>query len=193
MNLRRFFRRSTVTKISKLHGRGLSSCSSGYGFCVTTSSCTPPLFHSRGAYHASSFGGGPKNPIFHKPFCRYIHTLQQVNLNDSSGNVELESENDATMNEFLSRFVWIMRKKLSEAYPDCDKNTIDGMLVIIVEKVVSEVEKGGLEQMTGSAASTPSEDFSEDLWRTVWDVSNVVLQDMEKREEKRENEDFSSV
>ncbi|KAL0438531.1 UNVERIFIED_CONTAM: protein NUCLEAR FUSION defective, mitochondrial [Sesamum latifolium] len=83
-----------------------------------------------------------------------------------------------------------MRKKLSEAYPDCDKNTVDGMLVIIVEKVVSEMEKGGLEQMTGSAASTPSEDFSEDLWRTVWDVSNVVLQDMEKEKKKEKMKIF---
>ncbi|KAL2249744.1 pentatricopeptide repeat-containing protein At5g39710 [Sesamum indicum] len=190
MNLRRFFRRSTVTKISKLHGRGLSSYSSGYRFGAITSSCVPPLFHPSGSYHASCFGGGPKNPIFHKPLCRYIHTVQQVNLNDSSSNVELESENDATMNEFLSRFVWIMRKKLSEVYPDCDKNTIDGMLLIIVEKVVSEMEKGGLEQMTGSAASTPSEDFSEDLWRTVWDVSNVVLQDMEKEKKKEKMKIF---
>ncbi|KAK4384572.1 protein NUCLEAR FUSION defective, mitochondrial, partial [Sesamum angolense] len=120
----------------------------------------------------------------------YIHTVQQVNLNDSSSNVDLESENDATMNEFLSRFVWIMRKKLSEAYPDCDKKTIDGMLAVIVEKVVSEMEKGGLEQMTGSAASTPSEDFSEDLWRTVWEVSNVVLQDMEKEKKKEKMKIF---
>ncbi|KAL0351861.1 UNVERIFIED_CONTAM: protein NUCLEAR FUSION defective, mitochondrial [Sesamum calycinum] len=190
MNLRHFFRRSTVTKISKLHGRGLSSYSSGYRFGVATSSCTPPLFHPPGAYHASSFSNGPKNPIFHKPFCRYTHTVQQVNLNDSSSNVDLESENDATMNEFLSRFVWIMRKKLSEAYPDCDKKTIDGMLAIIVEKVVSEMEKGGLEQMTGSAASTPSEDFSEDLWRAVWEVSNVVLQDMEKEKKKEKMKIF---
>ncbi|KAL0314681.1 UNVERIFIED_CONTAM: protein NUCLEAR FUSION defective, mitochondrial, partial [Sesamum angustifolium] len=98
--------------------------------------------------------------------------------------------NDATMNEFLSRFVWIMRKKLSEAYPDCDKKTIDGMLAVIVEKVVSEMEKGGLAQMTGSAASTPSEDFSEDLWRTVWEVSNVVLQDMEKEKKKEKMKIF---
>ncbi|GMQ11642.1 hypothetical protein CsSME_00054190 [Camellia sinensis var. sinensis] len=37
-----------------------------------------------------------------------------------------------------------MRGKLSEVYTDCDKKTIDGMLLIIVWKAVSEMEKGGL-------------------------------------------------
>ncbi|KAL7230842.1 hypothetical protein ACSBR2_009178 [Camellia fascicularis] len=67
------------------------------------------------------------------------------------------------MNEFLSRFVWIMRSKLSEVYTDCDKKTIDGMFLI---KVILEMEKGRLEQMLGSAVATPSyDDFSEDLWK----------------------------
>ncbi|KAL3514660.1 hypothetical protein ACH5RR_027377 [Cinchona calisaya] len=98
------------------------------------------------------------------------------------------------MNEFLSRFVWIMRGKLSEAYPDSDKNTIDGMLLIIVEKVVSEMEKGGgnLDQMIGGGGGepTPSEDFSEDLWRTVWEISNVVLEDMQKAQKKEKVKTF---
>lgn len=94
------------------------------------------------------------------------------------------------MNEFLSRFVWIMRGKLSEAYPESDKKTVDGMLLIIVGKVVSEMEKGGLEQMLGAAAATPSQDFSEDLWRTVWEVSNVVLEDMQKAQKKEKMKTF---
>lgn len=94
------------------------------------------------------------------------------------------------MNEFLSRFVWIMRGKLSEVYTDYDKKTIDGMLLIIVEKVVSEMEKGGLEQMLGTAMATPSDDFSEDLWITVWEVSNEVLKDMEKAAKKEKMKTF---
>lgn len=94
------------------------------------------------------------------------------------------------MNEFLSRFVWIMRGKLSEVYPDCDKQTIDGMLLIIVGKVASEMEKGGLEQMLGAAAATPSQDFSQDLWRTVWEVSNMVLEDMKKERQKDKMKGF---
>lgn len=94
------------------------------------------------------------------------------------------------MNEFLSRFVSTMRGNLSEVYTDCDKKTIDSMLLIIVGKVVSEMEKGGLEHMLGSAASTPSQDFSEDLWKTVWEVSNAVLGDMEKAGKKEKMKTF---
>ncbi|KDP38518.1 hypothetical protein JCGZ_04443 [Jatropha curcas] len=94
------------------------------------------------------------------------------------------------MNEFLSRFVWTMRGKLSEAYPESDKQTIDAMLLIIVGKVVSEMEKSGQEQMLGAMLSTPSQDFSEDLWRTVFEVSNSVLQDMEKERKKEKMKGF---
>ncbi|PIN13079.1 hypothetical protein CDL12_14305 [Handroanthus impetiginosus] len=190
MNLRRILSRYAVTHISKLNGNALSSHTSGYRCIATTTTSAPPLFHPWAAHYASAFVNSLKTPEFGKPFGRYMHTLQQVNLDDSSSNLECESESDATMNEFLSRFVWIMRKKISEAYPECDKNTIDGMLVIIVGKVVSEMEKGGLEQITGAAASTPPQDFSEDLWRTVWEVSNVVLQDMEKEKKKEKMKTF---
>ncbi|KAK6115333.1 hypothetical protein DH2020_007602 [Rehmannia glutinosa] len=190
MNLRCFFSKHSVTHISKLNGRVLSSLSSGYRCVASTTTSTPHLFHPSGAYHGSSFVNSPENPKFDKSFGRCIHTLQEANLDDSSSDLEGESENDAAMNEFLSRFVWVMRKKLVEAYPGCDKDTIDGMLVIIVGKVVSEMEKGGLEQMTGTASSMPSQDFSEDLWRTVWDVSNVVLQDMEKEKKKEKMKSF---
>ncbi|EPS61939.1 hypothetical protein M569_12852, partial [Genlisea aurea] len=93
--------------------------------------------------------------------------------------------------EFLSRFVWIMRKRLVDVYPDFDKKAIDGMLVIIVEKVVSEVEKGGMKQLAGDDASAAhSTDFSEDLWKTVWEVSNQVLQDIEKEKKKEKMKTF---
>lgn len=190
MNFRRFFSRHAVTSISKIKGSELSSQSSGYRCFATTTTSTSQSFHPAGSRHASSFIHGPKNPTFHKSLCRYVHTFQQPDMDESASDSGSESETDAAMNEFLSRFVWIMRKKLSEAYPDCDKNTIDGMLVIIVGKVVSEMEKGGLEQMIGAAASTPSDDFSEDLWRTVWEVSNEVLKDMEKEKKKEKMKSF---
>ncbi|CAJ1972450.1 unnamed protein product [Sphenostylis stenocarpa] len=95
-------------------------------------------------------------------------------------------DGDDTTNEFLSRFVWIMRKKVKEAYPDSDKATVDGMLVAIVERVTSEMEKGeGVE--TGSLGSG---DFSDDLWRTVWEVSNMVLEDMNKERKKEKMKGF---
>ena len=80
---------------------------------------------------------------------------------------EYDDSDNGTMNDFLSRFVWIMRGKLMEVYTDCDKQTIDGMLLIIIRKVISEMEKDGLEQMLGVAVVAPSQDFSKDLWKTV--------------------------
>ena len=43
-----------------------------------------------------------------------------------------------------------------EVYTDCNKQTIDGMFFIIIRKVVSEMEKGGLEQMLGATVVAPS-------------------------------------
>ncbi|KAL6572725.1 hypothetical protein OROMI_013683 [Orobanche minor] len=190
MNLRCFFNRHTVTRISIVNGRVLSLLSYGYTCGSVTTISKPYSFHPPGAYRASSSVTSPENPKLDKSFGRYIQTSQQVVSDDSLSYLESESETDAAMNEFLSRFVWVMRKKLLEAYPGCDKDTVDGMLVIIVEKVVSEMEKGGVEQMTVPAASMPSQDFSEDFWRTVWDVSNVVLQDMEKETKKEKMKSF---
>ncbi|KAJ8532432.1 hypothetical protein K7X08_012355 [Anisodus acutangulus] len=115
---------------------------------------------------------------------RLIHTAEEV-VSES----ETESEDDATMNEFLSRFVWIMRGKLMEVYPDFEKKTIDGMLLVIVGKVVEELEKGGFDQIVVGNASSGG-DFSEDLWKTVWEVSNVVLEDMEKAKRKDKMKNF---
>ncbi|KHN12703.1 Pentatricopeptide repeat-containing protein [Glycine soja] len=78
-----------------------------------------------------------------------------------------------------------MRKKVKEAYPDSDKPTVDGML--IVEMVVSEMEKGNI----GTTSSLfCSADFSEDLWRTVWEVSSLVLEDMNKEIKKEKMKSF---
>ncbi|KAI8029528.1 hypothetical protein LOK49_LG01G00659 [Camellia lanceoleosa] len=53
-----------------------------------------------------------------------------------------------------------MRGKLSEVYTDCDKKTIDGMLLIIVGK------------------------------KTVWEISNEVLDDMNKARKKEKMKGF---
>lgn len=148
--------------------------------CTTSSSPTSSSIHSapakfRGFLQPNSYS------------TRLIHTVQETNSGDDS---QEESEEDEAMNEFLSRFVWIMRGKLTVAFPESDKKTIDAMLLIIVAKVVSEMEKGGLEQMNETAAATPSEDFSGDLWRTVWEVSNVVLDDMQKAQKKEKMKNF---
>ncbi|KAK6942238.1 Pentatricopeptide repeat [Dillenia turbinata] len=78
-----------------------------------------------------------------------------------------------------------MRGKLSEVYTECDKQMIDGMLLIIVNKVVSEMEKGNLERMIRDIESVASHDLSDDLWKTVWEMSNMVLEDMRKAEKEK--------
>ncbi|KAL8490474.1 hypothetical protein ACS0TY_025609 [Phlomoides rotata] len=173
MNLRRILSGHTINGISKLNSRVISS---GYRCVAASSIIAPSSFHPLGCL---SFVDCAKDSRFDKSLSRRVHTLEHASKVDSS--------TDATMNEFLSRFVWVMRKKLSEAYPDCDKNTIKGMLTIIVENVVSEIEKGGLQHMTGAVSS---EDLSEDLWRTVCEVSNVVMQDMEKEKKKERMKSF---
>lgn len=133
----------------------------------------------------------PRNPKF-PPLSlgnhRSLHSSQDPRLSDSEENTE---EDDEVMNEFLSRFVWIMRGKLSEAYPSADKQTVDAMLLIIVDKVVDEMEKDGIEKMMLGATVVPSDDFSEALWKAVWEASAKVLEDMQKEKRKEKMKRFS--
>uniref|UniRef100_A0A5B7BSJ7 PROP1-like PPR domain-containing protein n=1 Tax=Davidia involucrata TaxID=16924 RepID=A0A5B7BSJ7_DAVIN len=192
MNLKRFFSRQTINNISRLNGRILSPYPHIYRNISTSTTPISPSFYSSNSHDPSPLQI-PKYLISNLNFNRCIHSNPEAKLSNSGGDPELDfhdSEDDGTMNEFLSRFVWVMRGKLSEVYPDFDKKTIDGMLLIIVGKVVSEMEKGGLEEMLGAAVATPSQDFSEDLWRTVWEVSNVVLDDMKKAKKKEKMKGF---
>ncbi|XP_059454537.1 pentatricopeptide repeat-containing protein At2g32630 isoform X1 [Corylus avellana] len=193
MNLRQLVCRQTINNLSRVNGK----LPSPYHHCIyrdvaTITDPISPPFHSPNIH-----GNKPlQNPNCPKPdpcFSRYIHCTSGTKMSNSVGEPKLyseESEEDGTMNEFLSRFVWIMRGKLSQVYPDCDKQTIDGMLLIIVGKVAYEMETGGLEQMLGAAVATPSQDFSEDLWKTVWEVSNKVLDDMKKEKQKEKMKGF---
>ncbi|XP_010477170.1 PREDICTED: protein NUCLEAR FUSION DEFECTIVE 5, mitochondrial-like [Camelina sativa] len=128
-------------------------------------------------------------------FNRYFHFTRESRLSESSAAIddsndqEVDEDEDGTTNEFLSRFVWIMRGKVSEAYPDCDKKMVDGMLLLIVEKVVEEIERGGFNKV-GSAPPSPSSEFSDDLWATIWEVSNTVLKDMEKERKKEKMKQY---
>lgn len=80
-----------------------------------------------------------------------------------------------------------MRGNLNEAYPESEKHTIDAMLMVIVDKLVGQIEKGAsLEEMVTSK----EEDLSEDLWRTVFDISNEVYQDMEREKKKEKMKKF---
>lgn len=186
MNLKHLLSRQITKNLSKLKGvsfncqRNLSSINAHVLPSTSPKSYDFTLFQN------------PKTPKPGLSFRRYIHSNQETKPIASSFDpkTDSEEEEDGDMNEFLSRFVWIMRGKMSDAYPDSDKQTIDGMLLMIVGKVVSEMEKGGLEQMIESGSASPSQDFSEDLWRTVWEVSNSVLKDMEKVRKKEKMKGF---
>ncbi|KAK3231635.1 hypothetical protein Dsin_003516 [Dipteronia sinensis] len=191
MNLKHFISRKTVNNVSRLNVRFLSSHISQNNRNLSTVRVS--FLASIGSSKNGDFTLLKKpNPKPNLCFYRCLHSTQETKLISSSVEVKAgsEDEEDENLNDFLSRFVWIMRRELSEAYPDCDKETVDGMLLIIVRKVVAEMEKGGLEQMLGSAESTPSQDFSEDLWKTVWEVSNSVLEDMEKARKKEKMKGF---
>ncbi|XP_008784899.2 pentatricopeptide repeat-containing protein At3g54980, mitochondrial [Phoenix dactylifera] len=124
----------------------------------------------------------PSSPPLTPPPIRSLHGLPSPPQSDSFSSPpsrilqsttpvasELEEE-DAAMNEFLSRFVWAIRGKLVEAYPTLAKETLDAMLLVICQKVVAEMEKAG----DGAAAADSPIDLSEDLWKTIWEVSNSV-------------------
>lgn len=191
MNLKHFVSRQTINNLSKLNGRSLSPRLDSH---INLSTITTPLLRSSSSPKVDYFTlhQNPKTPKPIVSFKRYIHSTQETKQIVSSIDPKTDSqeEEDGDMNEFLSRFVWIMREKISETYPDADKQTIDGMLLIIVEKVVSEMEKGGIERMLGSVEASPSQDFSDDLWKTVWEVSNSVLEDMEKLRKKEKMKGF---
>ncbi|KAL6141387.1 hypothetical protein ACLB2K_059675 [Fragaria x ananassa] len=175
MSFRYLVSRQTVSKIT---ARLRSRYSAAYGLATLTD---PIPISIRSATHAAFKPlQNPRSPI---PFNRGIHSAQVVDSVDS------EEEDDGGVNEFLSRFVWIMRQKLNVAYPGCDKETVDGMLMVIVQKVVEEMEGGGFEHKLGQRQAA-SEDFSEDLWTTVWEVSNMVMDDMHKEAKKEKMKGF---
>ncbi|KAL4649987.1 hypothetical protein ACB092_01G053700 [Castanea dentata] len=196
MSLRHLVSRKTVNNLSRTNGKSPSVYPYIYRNFTTITAPISSRFH----FPNSDGSSKPlQNPNCLKPissFSTHIHSADGTKLSHLGGypkpnSEEFEDEEeDGTMNEFLSRFVWIMRGKLYEVYTDCDKETIEAMLLVVVGKVVSEMEKGGLEQMLGAAVATPSQDFSEDLWRTVWEVSNMVLDDMRKEKMKEKMKGF---
>ncbi|KAJ0257398.1 Protein NUCLEAR FUSION DEFECTIVE 5 [Hirschfeldia incana] len=154
-------------------------------FSAATPSSIPPSDR-----HLRTYDEPIRRPIS-SSLTRHFHSTRESRLSSSSSQIhddeeeeEEEEEEDGTTNEFLSRFVWIMRGKVSEAFPDSDKKTVDGMLLLIVEKVVDEIERGGFNKVGSAPPSSPSSEFSDDLWATIWEVSNTVLKDMEKERKK---------
>lgn len=188
MNLKHLVSRKAVDKICRINERFLFPQLSSYR-CLST--IRVPLSSNGLMGDCSLIKGYRKVDQNFMCFVRYIHSTREtkaVSLNVESKD---DAEEDGNLNEFLSRFAWLMRKKICEAYPECDKPTVDGMLLVIVRKVVAEMEKGGLQHIGGGGAvSTPSEEFSEDLWKTVWDVSYSVLDDMEKERKKERMKGF---
>lgn len=184
--------RQAIHRISQLSSNTPTFCRN---FSAITSSISHSDRHLRSYDELTPF----KNAEIPRPissFSRYFHSTRESRLSESSASQiddsndqeEDDEEEDGTTNEFLSRFVWIMRGKVSEAYPDCDKKMIDGMLLLIVEKVVEEIERGGFNRV-GSAPPSPSE-FSDDLWSTIWEVSNTVLKDMRKERKKEKMKQY---
>ncbi|KAE8713403.1 Protein NUCLEAR FUSION DEFECTIVE 5 [Hibiscus syriacus] len=186
MNLKHLVFGKTINNLSKINAKPASVRSKDLS---TISAAISPSIHQVSSGQNYAYLQNPKNPKPTFPFLRYIYSTRETRLSYAGVEAKLvssesEDEEDGAVNEFLSRFIWITRGKLTEVYTDCNKETIDGMLLVIVEKVVEEMEKGGIQQMVGSTVAMPTQEFSEDLWRTVWEVSNMVLEDMEKARKK---------
>ena len=195
MSLKHLLHRRTLKDFWRINGN-IHRCQSAVNINVTCTFITSPSFalldRHYGCYSSvpvRNFELGKSNLIF----SRCIHSTV-TKLSDAAMEPKLESadveEDDGSMNEFLSRFVWIMRGKISETFPDYDKKTVDAMLLMIVEKVVSEMEKGSFEQSLKASAENRDWDLSEDLWKTVSEVSNMVLDDMKKATKKEKMKGF---
>ncbi|XP_076954745.1 uncharacterized protein LOC143629326 [Bidens hawaiensis] len=182
MNLKHLLSRLTINNASKLNHR-IRTVRNYTLIC--TNRCI-----SSGFQNPKSQIPFP-NPIPHLGSNRFFQSSHQTVSNGAeSVNVSSEEDDEAVMNEFLSRFVWIMRGKLTAVYTEADKTEINAMLQIIVEKVVSEMEGDNLEHFIGADAGSVSGDFSEDLWTTVREVSGVVLEDMKKAKKKEKMKGF---
>ncbi|PKA53886.1 Pentatricopeptide repeat-containing protein [Apostasia shenzhenica] len=118
----------------------------------------------------------PSNPDLSPADPLPSRILQPIPLDSPAAPPAVEQEEeDPAMNEFLSRFVWAIRGKLSEAYPDLPRDTRDAMLLVICQKVVARLDSG-----PGAAAGDPPVDLSEDLWKTIWEVSASVHEAMRR-------------
>lgn len=190
MNLKHLFSRQTINYITRFNGRVTSPTNPCIYRSLSTVVSPVSIFSLPNQNPTPSQNARYENP--NSPFVRYIHSVQESNVGDlgSDPKIDVEESEDGNLTEFLSRFVWIMRRKLSEVYLDCDKDMIEGMLLVIVGKVVSEMERGGLEEMLDARVASPSNDFSEDLWKTVWEVSSEVLEDMQKARRKEKMKGF---
>lgn len=185
MNIYRLCSRQTVSNLSRLSSRLVSN----NGHLYINASPISSMSVDRNGL------SGFEKPVCRKGvkpfwvFRRFYESVQELGVGESESDVE-DPEDDGSMNEFLSRFVWIMRGKLMAVYNNSDKQTIDAMLMFIVSKILSEVDKSGLERTLSSMAKVRADDFSEDLWRTVWEVSVMVLEDMEKARKKEKMKKF---
>ncbi|CAH9080975.1 unnamed protein product [Cuscuta epithymum] len=190
MSMKHLIFRRTMKCFRKLNNSRFSSTHPHFPQKYTsTPSSISSLFYSNRGIHvlfSSQFSECQKS--WSDFSSRFFHTANEASLTDSE--TESEDDEDSTTNEFLSRFVWIMRKKLNEFYPEENKRTIDGMLLIIVEKVASGLGKDGLDQTIGQPTDAPGPDFSPELWRTVLEVSNSVLDDMQKATRKEKLKGF---
>lgn len=195
MSLKRMILRQTLKNFSRINGRLLHR-QSAVNINATRTFLATPSFSSldpkSGCYSPISvlnFELEKSNSIISRCFHFTVAKLSDTAIVPKLESADVEDD-DGSMNEFLSRFVWIMRGKISDAFPDYDKQTVVSMLLMIVEKVVSEIEKGGFEQTLKASTDNPDWDLSEDLWKTVSEVSNMVLEDMKKATKKEKMKGF---
>ncbi|XP_074572326.1 uncharacterized protein LOC141828842 [Curcuma longa] len=120
-----------------------------------------PLIPTR-SLHGQPFVAGSSQPVEADP----SRILQLA-------TPQAEDEEDSALNEFLSRFVWAIRPQIKDAYPDLPKETVNSMLLVICQKVVALMD-------SAAAVEDSPVELSEDLWKTVVEVSDSVQQAMQR-------------
>ncbi|GLJ48893.1 hypothetical protein SUGI_1031260 [Cryptomeria japonica] len=156
---------------------------------IRKSKCERTHYNYRWSAHISTkiSGSGHLNSFEASPNTPSALELHSSMPNPTFLGAHKQEEEAAALNEFLERFEGVMRSKLSEAYPDDGIEIIDGMLEIIVNKVVVEIEKGNFNEFDKmNVSSSETQDLSEEMWKIVCEVSNSIVEDMRNNRVNRE-------
>eukprot|EP00252_Welwitschia_mirabilis_P000848 TRINITY_DN10825_c0_g1_i1.p1 TRINITY_DN10825_c0_g1~~TRINITY_DN10825_c0_g1_i1.p1 ORF type:complete len:716 (-),score=138.44 TRINITY_DN10825_c0_g1_i1:135-2282(-) len=179
-------RTSTCLKSALEKFAGIQRCSYPlsvvYAQPISKPSASAPKFYSLNKYRCFSGSAADSSEVISE-----VTPLKFQNENPE------DEEALNFVNDFLERFVAIMRTKLSEAYPDASAQVVEQMLVIIVDRIVEEIENGsflGSKSYDAFVQSRGESDFSADLWKLVWSVSKFVIEEIRKTETKQQIQDY---
>jgi hypothetical protein len=75
---------------------------------------------------------------------------------------------DELVNDFILCFVHAPHPQLIEAFPELARKVLDQMLLLICQKVMHRFHGAG------AASDDPTIELGDDLWKTIWEIGNLV-------------------